>query len=31
VIDSRLAFMIFDLSHCVMQEDQTPKPPVIVK
>lgn len=29
--EKALAFMIFDLSNCVMQEDQEPKPPVVVK
>jgi hypothetical protein len=29
--EKALAFMIFDLSNCVMQEDQTPEPPVVVK
>lgn len=29
--EKALAFMIFDLSNCVMQEDQKPKPPVVVK
>ena len=29
--EKALAFMIFDLSNCVMQEDQTPEPPAVVK
>jgi hypothetical protein len=29
--EKALAFMIFDLSNCVMQEDLTPEPPVVVK
>jgi hypothetical protein len=29
--EKALAFMIFDLSNCVMQEDLTPEPPMIVK
>jgi hypothetical protein len=29
--EKALAFMIFDLSNCVMQEDQAPEPPVVVK
>ena len=29
--EKALAFMIFDLSNCVMEEKATPKPPVIVK
>jgi hypothetical protein len=29
--EKALAFMIFDLSNCVMQEDQKPEPPVVVK
>jgi hypothetical protein len=29
--EKALAFMIFDLSNCVMKEDEAPRPPMIVK